>query len=390
MRNDLQSIVSSRKEKIRQLVREKNLDGLILTRIENVRYISGLRPVYSQWFRDAYAAFLKNDGKVTLFITTGDLERSRRTLPWIDQFVPLDSRRIETIESVLHGEISQSGRIGYDSLDVDTFLGLKQGLSNSEFIGLAGEISKIRAIKTEDELKIIAKGAKVTERAIELAVKKARDGIRECELSAIAESEARSSGAEGVAWSFATFGGEHAGLMYRHDTMKPLKKDELLIMGYAITFEGYNTDITATTVVGGSASREQKENFGAVLEAYEGAFNSAAEGESTRDLSMKAASIIESRGIKKSCSFASFQSLLHGLGMNVYEPPLSPDPGREEPNYILKSGNVLAIEPAIAFLDNPRKGGIRIGETIVIRAQGQKPKILGRMPEETRAIFSKK
>lgn len=387
-RNNTEDLVSSRKERLLQLVREKTLDGLLLTRIENVRYVSGLRPVYSQWFRDSYSAFLGSGGRLTLLITTGDYERSRLNLPWVDEFVPLDSRRNETIENVLRQEMGSSSKIGYDSLDVDTFLSLKQKLPNVEFTGLTVETSLVRAVKTEPELKIIEKGAKITERAIELATKKAKDGMKECELSAIAEAQARSEGAEGVSWSFATFSGEHAGLMYRHDTTKSLRKGEFLIMGYAITFEGYNTDITATTVVGHSATKEQKEVFGAVMEAYDGAFDLALEGESTRNISSKAATIIESHRIEKQNSFASFQPLLHGLGMNVYEPPFSPDPGREDPDYVLEAGNVLAIEPAVAFFNHPKKGGIRIGETIVIRDNQRKTKVLGKMPEECRAIFS--
>lgn len=388
--NELQKVVSLRKGRLLRYVHEKKLDGLLLTRIENVRYVSGLRPVYSQWFRDSYAALLRADGRVTLFITTGDYERSRRSLSWVEDFAPLDSRRVEAIENSLRKEIGGSGRIGYDSLDADTYFSLKGSLPRFEILGLAADISKIRSVKVAEEIKIIEKGAKITERAVELAVTKARDGMKECELSAIAEAEARSSGAEGVSWSFATFSGEHAGLMYRHDTTKLLKRGEFLIMGYAITFEGYNTDITTTMVVGGSASNEQKKDFRAVLEAYEVAFDHAVAGESTRDLGVKAASVIERYGIAIANSFESFQPLLHGLGMNVYEPPFSPDPGRSEPNYVLENGNVLAIEPAVAFFDRPRKGGIRIGETIFIREGGHKPKVLGRMPEETMAIFSTK
>jgi Xaa-Pro aminopeptidase len=359
---------------------------MLLTRIENVRYASGFRPVYSQWFRDSYVAIHKSNLDITLLVTNGDYGHARETMSWINHLQPIDSHRVETISKTLTGEFGAGSHVGYDSLDAETFSKLKAENPNLELVPLAKEISEIRAVKLPEEVSVIQRGARITEQAVELATVKAKKGLRECELSALAEAEARSLGAEGVAWSFATFSGSHAGLMYRYDTTKRLKKGELLIMGYATCFEGYHTDITVTTVVGELASKVQKKNFGAVIEAYRAAFKLAREGENTRNLSERAARVIEDRGIGRENSFASFQPLLHGLGMNVYEPPLSPDPNRTDPNSGLKSGNVIAIEPAVAFFSRPSLGGIRLGETILI-GKGR-PKILGRMPERVLSIFS--
>ncbi len=384
----LERLVSLRSAKLLRLIREKDFDGLLLTRIENVRYASGFRPVYSQWFRDSYVAVLSSSGDLTLLVTNGDLERSRRTMPWVNRLLPLDSRRVELIDKTLREQFGAESRIGYDVLDAETFSKLTTSLPKAELFAVASEISKIRAVKLPEEVKVMRRGAKITEEAIELATRKAREGMKECELSALAESEARGLGAEGVAWSFATFSGVHAGLMYRYDTTKLLKNGDLLILGYATTFEGYNTDITTTTVVGESPSKDQKRHFALVYEAYQTALELAIEGTRTQTISENAAEVIDHHGIKKANSFTSFQPLLHGLGMNVYEPPLSPDPNRREPDYTLASGNVLAIEPAIAFFDRPSLGGIRMGETILI-GKG-KPVVLGRMPQRPISIFSAK
>jgi Xaa-Pro aminopeptidase len=387
VKNSLERLVSLRNTKLLQLIQEKNLDGRLLTRIENVRYASGFRPVYSQWFRDSYIAILNTNGNLTLLVTSGDYEHTRKTMPWIGRVLPLDSRRTELIEKTLREEFGNEPRVGYDTLDAETFSRLKASIPDLELSPLATDISKIRAVKLPEEIRVMERGAKITEQAIDLAARKAKEGMKECELSALAEAEARSLGAEGIAWSFATFSGAHAGLMYRYDSTKLLKRGEFLIMGYATTVDGYNTDITTTTVVGGSPSGSQKRDFIAVFEAYESTIALASEGTSTRTLSEEAAKIISDHGIKKENSFASFQPLLHGLGMNVYEPPLSPDPNRKEPDYTLTEGNVLAIEPAIAFFDRPSRGGIRLGETIAI-GKGKKPGILGKMPERAVSIFS--
>lgn len=387
MQSRLHRLVSLRSSKLLDFMRKGNLDGLLMTRIENVRYVSGFRPVYSQWFRDSYISILKANGEVSLLLTSGDYERARRTMPWIHEFSILTSRKAENISTILKEEFNASARIGYDSLEVAAYSQLKELLPSFSFFAVSHDIDVIRAVKLPDEIEVIMKGAKITEQVTELAVKKARPGVKECQLSAMAESEARALGVEGVSWSFATFAGPRAGLMFRHDTTKELKKGEFLILGYATTFEGYNSDITATTVVGESPSATQKQLFNVVLTAYRSALSLAKGGTRTKTISDEAGEIIERGGIDKKYSFTSFQRLLHGLGMNVYEPPFSPDPGSEEPDYSLLCGNVLAIEPAVAFFDRPNQGGIRIGETILIK--DGRPKVLGKMPDRIISTFSK-
>lgn len=387
MQSDFLRLIKLRKKKILRLLRGRNLDGAILSRIENVRYVSGFRPVMSSWFRDAYIAILRADGSLTLLVTSGDYERARRLMPWVDSFVMLvTSRKVQLISEVIQKEFRGSPRIGYDSLEATDLAKLKEMNPHLEFVFIQSDISNVRAVKLPEEIKVIELGAKITEKAVELAIKKAKPGIRECELAALAEREARSSGAEAVSWSFATFSGEHAGLMYRYDSTKIIKRGEFLILGYASTYEGYNTDITATTVVGHLPTRRQKAAFKAVYEAYTTALASATAGASTKEISGNAASVIDKNGIDVKYSFVSFQPLIHGLGMNVYEPPFSPDPGSDQPNYVLEEGNVFAIEPAVAFFDKPSLGGVRIGETITIGTRGLE--ILGRIPEGIISEFS--
>ncbi|MHB1908508.1 MAG: M24 family metallopeptidase [Nitrososphaerales archaeon] len=385
--NKLEHLVKERKKRIVSLLKKKRLDTLLLGQIENVRYVSGFRPVMSQWFRDSYLAILSPEGKVTLLVTSGDYERARCLLPWVDEIQMLvGSRRIESISNILR-TVGRSQQIGYDSLEASDLRYLENRLPSSTFHLCSTEIDHVRSVKLKEELQLMEQGAKITEQAISLALDSAKPGIKECELSSRAEALARERGAEAVSWSFATFSGEHAGLMYRHDTTKKIKEGEFLILGYATIYEGYNTDITATTVVGGTARRTQKEIFGAVYHAYNICMDSAKPGTKTLDLSKLAASVIAQHGIKARNSFVSFQPLIHGLGMNVYEPPFSPDPGYREPNQTLQEGNVFAIEPAVAFFDKPSLGGVRIGETVVLTRSGVK--VIGKLPDSMMSIFSK-
>ncbi|MBQ04853.1 hypothetical protein CL673_09170 [Candidatus Bathyarchaeota archaeon] len=382
------SLVLLRKTRFLEYIRKNNLDGLVLSRIENVRYISGFKPVVSLWFRDAYWAILGEDGETHLVVSVGDYERTRRRMPNVSISKLLSSRKLEIVASGIKDVIGSSGKIGFDSLEFAECNELKKKLPRVNFHWVSGELAKIRSVKLPEELTVIAKGAKITEKAVEAAVKNARDGIKECALAGLAEYEARALGSEGVSWSLATFAGVNAGIFTRNDSERKMKRGEFLIMGYATMYKGYNTDITATTVVGESPTKAQKKTYEAVYDSYKIGLSMAKPGASTKKISDRVARVIEDHGIDRRYSFASNVPLIHGIGMNVYEAPFSPDPGLSQPDHKLVRGHVLAIEPSVAYSDKPRLGGVRLGETITIT--NDKPQVIGQIPAHSISIFSKK
>jgi Xaa-Pro aminopeptidase len=384
---ELERIVSVRKKKALEFVKENGLDALVLSRLDNARFVSGLRPVLSPWLVSSYWALLTADGRLTLLVPSGDSGRMKKTLPWVQSVVQLHSSRgMEIVAGALRETSSASGKVGYDSLESMQINKLKGLMQKIELRPVGGELLEVRAKKAAEEVEVMRSGAKVTEKALATAVETAREGMKECELSAKAEAVARSMGAEGVSWSFATFSGDHAGLMYRHDTEKPLRNGEFLILGFATVCDGYNTDITATTVVGERPSSEQKKVYSAVYESYRVATSMVRPGVATKSMSENAARVLRDAGFAYENSFESFQPLIHGLGMNVYEPPFSPEPGEEGPSTDLDFGHVLAVEPTVASFDDPTKGGVRMGETILVTANGHE--VLGKMPGRSASVFS--
>ncbi|MEM3684534.1 MAG: Xaa-Pro peptidase family protein [Conexivisphaerales archaeon] len=383
----LEKVVAVRKRKALDFMKGRGLGAMVLSRLDNARFVSGLRPVISPWLINSYWAVLGIEGDLHLLVPSGDSRRMERTMPWIDEVVQFhSSRKLEIVSETLREAGDRSGAIGYDSFEYDELRKLKRLMPRAKFVTVGNELLEVRARKLPEEIQVIRSGAKVTEQAVSFAVEMAKDGLKECELAGMAENEARRLGAEGVSWSFATFSGDHAGLMYRHDSEKRLKEGEFLILGYATIYNGYNTDITATTIVGERPNGEQKRLFSAVYESYREALAMVKPGLTTQSISERAAAVLREAGIPDSNSFVSFQPLIHGIGMNVYEPPFSPDPGARTPSTKLEPGHVLAVEPAVASFDKPSKGGVRIGETLHLVDGGYE--ILGRMPEKVISIFS--
>jgi Xaa-Pro aminopeptidase len=360
-----------RKKKVAKLValmKREGLDALLLNRIENVRYSTDFRPVVSMWFQNSYSSFLTARGDVVVLTVAGDYTRAKHYMPWVgDMRVMHTSGRAEEISKVFRDYV-KSGKVGYDQLGLEGFHALRKAAKGVQLVDVGSEVAEERAVKLDSEIEIMREASKVTEASVRAALKSARPGMREYEIAAEGEYAARKLGAEGMSWSLATFAGPNTGLMTRHDSDRIVKSGEFLILGYATIYKSYNTDITTTTIIG-SPSAAQKRLYTATYDAYSAALKATRPGASTLELRDAAEEVVDEYGYSR-YSFSRIQPILHGVGVNVYEPPWAPEPGRDEPSAKLKPGHVIAIEPCITLDDNLEVGGCRIGETILVTEFG--------------------
>jgi Xaa-Pro aminopeptidase len=359
-----------RRQKVAKLVsvmKKRGLDGLLLNRIENVRYSSDFRPVVSMWFQNSYSSFVTADGEVVVLTVAGDYTRSKHYMPWIgDMRIQHTQGRADEVAKVFRDY--RSRRVGYDSLGLEGFHSLRKSAKGVALVDAGEEVAEERAVKLPGEVELMKEGARVTEASIREALAFARPGKREYEIAAEGEYAARRLGAEGMSWSLATFAGPNTGLMTRYDSDRLVRSGEFLIMGYATIYKAYNTDITVTTIMG-EASAAQRRVYTATYDAYMAALKATRPGATTKKLRDVAEKVVEEYGYSQ-YSFSRIQPILHGVGTNVYEPPWAPEPGRDGPDAILKPGHVIAIEPCITLDDNLDVGGCRIGETILVTDSG--------------------
>ena len=366
-RIDWDSFRKRKTRKLTALMKKEGLDAILLNRIENVRYSTDLRPVVSMWFQHSYSSVVTSAGDLVRLTVAGDYMHFRHYMPWVEDIRIMHTRgRADEVAAVLRER--KCWRVGYDELGFEERESLEECTPGVEWVGMGVKVAEARAVKLNEEISLMKEASKVTEAAIRAALKSAKPGIREFEIAADAEYAARRLGAEGMSWGLATFSGINTGLMLRHDSEKRVRTGEFLILGYATIYKGYNTDITTTTVVG-RPSEAQRSLYTATYDAFRAALQAARPGSTTLEIHEAAEEVIAESGYGK-YGFSRLQPILHGVGLNVYEPPWSPEPGRREPSMKLKPGHVIAIEPCITLYDDLKVGGCRIGETLAITEGG--------------------
>ena len=89
-RADQYALREARVERVQQLLRESDLDALLVYKDENVRYLTGMR---AQLIAGKSAllngCLLLPEGAPIMLISGGDLQRSQAAMPWIREFHPI-------------------------------------------------------------------------------------------------------------------------------------------------------------------------------------------------------------------------------------------------------------------------------------------------------------
>ncbi len=144
-------------------------------------------------------------------------------------------------------------------------------------------IEPLRLIKDEEELKIMAENALIGCRLFEYILGVIRPGIREIEVAAELEHQARLLGAEGMSFETIVASGQRSALPHGKASTALLPRKGFVTLDFGIIREGYCSDMTRTVCLGHPRSEERKA-YETVLEAQEAAVAAVCPGASAGDV----------------------------------------------------------------------------------------------------------
>ncbi len=221
------------------------------------------------------------------------------------------------------------------------------------------EITKLRVIKSESELKCLRKAATSTNRAHINAMKSCKAGMNEGELQKIIEDTFRKEGCPQNAFPCIVGSGKNGTILHYMANKEEMKAETLVVCDIGAEYLGYAADITRTLPVDGKFTAEHKKAYQAVLEAQREAEKALKPGANWRDLDRAAAKVLRDRGYAKT-GYMNFHGLGHYVGLSVH------DSGTYSEAF--EPGMVITIEPGI--YDKTAAYGIRIEDTYVVTKDG--------------------
>lgn len=346
-----------RLEKLKKLIREKELDAILIYMPVNRRYFSG---------------FTGSAGYALIFqernCFLSDFRYIQQSQKQCEGFEIVTMTIENTLSKILASfNITKLG-IEDNFMDVAAYLKLKQDIAGIEMTGIGQDLTMIRAVKDEKELEYIAKAAEIADSAFTDILNHIKPGVTEKEIADRLESFMKSKGASGLSFDSIVASGVRSSLPHGVASDKQIEDGDFLTLDFGCIYNGYCSDMTRTIVVG-KASDKQKKIYSIVLEAQLKALELVKPGEICKDIDAAARNIIAENG------YADYfgHGLGHGVGLQVHELPVLNPLG----DIRLQENMVITDEPGIYI---PDFGGVRIEDLIVVKQNG--PVILSRSSKE--------
>ncbi len=127
-------------------------------------------------------------------------------------------------------------------------------------------VESLRLVKDEDELAIMKEAALLGCRLFDHVLEFLKPGLREIDVAAELEHQARLQGAEGMSFDTIVASGTRSALPHGTATAARLPRRGFLTMDFGVILNGYCSDMTRTVHLGAPKPNERNA-YQAVLEA---------------------------------------------------------------------------------------------------------------------------
>lgn len=352
---------SERLAGLRRSLEAAKLDGLLLTSLPNIRYLTG--------FTGSSALVAVTQGEL-LFITDFRYDTQVRTEVGDLARIAVEGQSLWDGLWRILPEMRQPELIGFESAhlvhrDFERLLGAG---SRWQWRATTDLVESLREQKDPGEIELVAEAAEVAAQALERTLALVHLGQTELEIAGELERALRAEGSEGFPFETIVASGPRSALPHARPGSRRLERGDFLLIDFGAIVGGYCSDVTRTFVAG-KANAQQLEMFEIVRGANEVASAQVRAGMSGRDADALARRYIEDRG--HGGEFG--HSLGHGIGLEVHEAPrLARTAAAPLPEH-----SVVTIEPGIY---RAGWGGVRIEDDVVLDPEG--PRILTRLPRE--------
>lgn len=354
MNEDFQEYRSSeaamvgRIHRVRRLLQEKRLTGLLVYSRENTYYLSG--------FSGTDSMLLITDDKALLLTDFRYIEQAGLQSP---HFEVIDSSpdMMEAVKKhMTAAEIFNLG-VEEDSLSYRQSIRLREN-ENLVLQPFQDVLTDIRSVKDKFEQELMQKAAQIAEASLQAVLPAFVPGRTEEEVAAALEYEMRKRGASGASFATIVASGPRSALPHGVASQRKMQAGDAIVVDFGCVWRGYCSDMTRTFFLG-RPQEEAIKVYELVLKAHLKALRALKAGMTGAEADKIARLIIEKNGYGEAFGHA----LGHGVGLAIHEAPRLSQTGCHP----LKAGQVVTVEPGIYL---PGRFGVRIEDTAVIVAEG--------------------
>jgi Xaa-Pro aminopeptidase len=372
--------LAARHAKLRQAVVAAEIDGLVVTHLPNVFYLTN-------FLGTAGIAVAMRD---RLYLLLDFRYASAAKAIWETPYgcpdaeiVPVERTYDETLVALIkklepkrlgiegnHVPLNRANQlarsIGAEIASAE--IGSKNPPDPISLVATDNVVERLRVVKDAHEIEMLRCGARLLSPVAVEIINDAKLGMREQELAAKIDWRIKSAGFERCSFETIVASGPNSALPHAHAGERVLQDGDLVVLDFGGVYGGYCVDLTRTVAIG-EPNAEMVRVYQAVLEAQRAAIAAVKPGVRAGDIDAAARLTLGRHALAE----AFGHSTGHGLGVEIHETPrIGPrreaaGDGPAPPDEAIEPGMVFTIEPG-AYL--PGWGGVRIEDDVLVTSDG--------------------
>lgn len=322
---------------------EFGVDALLVTRLPNVRYLTGFSGSSGQVVVAADGCVFLTDGRYT--------EQAGREVPDLERITYLDG--FPQAFERLAVELGRP-RLGFEpaGLTVKAWRELGERAPHVELVPVPPEIDRMRWAKDDEERAVLRRAQEATDAAFEGILGVLREDVTEREIGFELELAMRRAGADRAAFDPVVAFGENSAEPHHEPSDRTLRRGDVVKMDFGGLVDGYHADMTRT-VAFGEPPQELRVIHEVVLRAQLAGVAALRPGATSEAVDGAARDIVEAAGYGERFT----HGLGHSVGLEIHE-SLQLHRGCGD---VVPAGAVVTIEPGVYV---PGLGGVRIEDMI--------------------------
>ncbi|MGQ0568247.1 MAG: M24 family metallopeptidase, partial [Armatimonadota bacterium] len=327
-------------ERFKRALQESEFDVVVAASPENTWYLSEAIIDTQRSLLERLALVVWGRLKDPIYIVCTNEEIQARRDSWIPDirgYVEYQQSPMQLLADALRELGEARGTVGIERhfLNIHFHEELSRLVPTAKLTEAGPFFDRVRALKTEGEIRRLEEAALATDRAIRRAFEAARPGMTERQVGVMLTSELILGGAEMQAFQVLAAGGNTCSTHHRAGDYE-IRPGDVMRTDFGGMFpQGYYSDLARTIVVG-RASQQQRDIYAALWEEHERLISLMRPGISCREIFESHRARWEAKGWPMRRPHIG-----HSLGIGLHEHPLIA-PAEET---VLAPGMCMSIEP---------------------------------------------
>ncbi len=348
--------IASRLDRLRAWLRDSGADAIVVTRLTNVRYLTGFT---------GSAATLLVGADNTLFVTDGryrDQSAEQLAAAGVHAEIKVGATLAAQRQDLVAAAAGY-GRVALEDTDV-TWAQQREYLAAfapAELVPAGTPVEDLRRVKDAGEIDRIRAACAIADDAFMELLPRFASGITEEAFALALEFAMRERGASAMSFDPIIASGPNGAKPHAHPTGRPVERGELVVCDFGCIVDGYCSDMTRTVSVG-DPGPDARHLYEVVLESQAVGRDAVAIGAECAAVDKASRDVIVAAGLGETFIHGTG----HGVGLDIHEAPRVASSTRDT----LREADVVTVEPGVYL---PGVGGVRIEDTVVVTPSGALP-----------------